>query len=139
MTVTPYLFFKGDCADALTTYARIFGSPAPELMTAGSMPGADQLPPGSADKIMHGTVHVGATKVYASDDFDGTTPPMAGSSVMADLPTAAAARAVFDALAEGGEVQMPFEATFWSAGFGSLTDRFGIRWMVGADEPPAQD
>ena len=28
------------------------------------------------------------------------------------------------ALSEGGEVSMPFEATFWSRGFGMCTDRF---------------
>ena len=37
---------------------------------------------------------------------------------------------VFDALAEGGEIQMPFEATFWSPGFGMLADRWGTPWMV---------
>jgi PhnB protein len=25
---------------------------------------------------------------------------------------------------------MPFAATFWSPGFGMVTDRFGIPWMV---------
>jgi PhnB protein len=25
---------------------------------------------------------------------------------------------------------MPFAETFWSPGFGSLVDRFGIPWMV---------
>ena len=46
---------------------------------------------------------------------------------------------VFEALAEGGEVQMPFEAVFWSKGFGACVDRFGIPWMVdaGDPEPPA--
>ncbi len=135
MTVTPYLFFKDTCAEALTTYARIFGSPAPNLVVAEARAG---MPPGSEGKIMHGTLMVGATKLYGADDFNGTTPPMAGSSVMAELPTAAAARAVFDELADGGEVRMPFEPTFWSAGFGSLTDRFGTRWMVGTDEPPQE-
>ena len=37
---------------------------------------------------------------------------------------------VFDALAVGGQVTMPFAATFWSPGFGMVTDRFGTPWMV---------
>ena len=37
---------------------------------------------------------------------------------------------VFDALAAGGQVTMPFAATFWSPGFGMVTDRFGTPWMV---------
>jgi PhnB protein len=42
------------------------------------------------------------------------------------------ARGIFAALAEGGEVGMPFQATFWSPGFGALVDRFGIPWEVNA-------
>lgn len=39
-------------------------------------------------------------------------------------------RRVFDALSEGGKVGMAFGETFWSPGYGNLTDRFGIPWMV---------
>jgi PhnB protein len=37
---------------------------------------------------------------------------------------------IFNALAENGTVQMPFQKTFWAAGFGMCVDRFGIPWMV---------
>jgi hypothetical protein len=30
----------------------------------------------------------------------------------------------------GGKVGMAFGETFWSPGYGSLTDKFGIPWMV---------
>ena len=33
-------------------------------------------------------------------------------------------------LAEGGEIQMPFEKQMWGDEFGALTDRYGIPWMV---------
>ena len=36
-------------------------------------------------------------------------------------------------LAEGGEVEMALEETFWSPAFGVCVDRFGTPWMVGAD------
>lgn len=39
-------------------------------------------------------------------------------------------RHLFDALAQGGQVVMPFEATFWSPGFGMARDRFGTPWMI---------
>jgi PhnB protein len=44
------------------------------------------------------------------------------------------AERAFNALAAGGQVQMPFQKTFWSAGFGMLTDRFGVPWMVNCGE-----
>ena len=40
------------------------------------------------------------------------------------------AQRLFAALSEGGTVSMPITKMFWGAHFGSLTDRFGIQWMV---------
>ncbi len=37
---------------------------------------------------------------------------------------------LFRGLAEGGEVTMDLQDTFWNAYYGSLTDRFGVNWMV---------
>ena len=46
-----------------------------------------------------------------------------------EWPTVAEAKAAFDTMAEGGEVQMPFGPTSWAAGFGMARDRFGVPWM----------
>jgi PhnB protein len=46
-------------------------------------------------------------------------------------------RAMFDALAEGGTVRMPLAEQFWGDTFGSLTDRFGIHWMMNIGKAPA--
>ncbi len=43
------------------------------------------------------------------------------------------AERIFNALAQGGQVQMPFTATFWAKGFGMALDRFGTPWMVNAE------
>ena len=48
----------------------------------------------------------------------------------------AQARRWFEQLSEGGKQVMPFAETFWSPGFGSLVDRFGIPWMVNTDGGP---
>ena len=44
---------------------------------------------------------------------------------------------IFQALSDGGTITMPFAKTFWSPGFGMLTDRFGTPWMVNVFEQPA--
>lgn len=49
--------------------------------------------------------------------------------------TRAEADRLFNALAAGGEIDMPLQDMFWGAYFGSLTDRFGIRWMVNFAQP----
>jgi PhnB protein len=44
---------------------------------------------------------------------------------------------IFQLLAAGGIVKMPFSATFWSPGFGMLVDQFGVPWMVNVDAMPS--
>ncbi len=136
MNIKPYIFFNGQAREAATTYADIFGTQVPEFMTMEGAPPDMDLPAERKDWIMHCEMQVGDSAIYLSDDFMANAPAMQGSSLMVSLATAAEGKAVFDRLAEGGEIRMKWEPTFWSAGFGSLTDRFGIRWMVGTDETP---
>lgn len=37
---------------------------------------------------------------------------------------------IFDALANGGKVDYPLQATFWNSIFGMVTDRYGIHWQL---------
>jgi PhnB protein len=137
MQPIPYLFFTNTCAEAMFFYADVFGAPEPEIMPLAAMPEDEQanMPGVPADAVMHAAVKIGDGWIFASDDPSGSTPPMAGASVNVSMPTAEEARRVFDRLAEGGEVRMPLERTFWTPAFGTLTDRFGTRWMVMADSP----
>ncbi|BBI47918.1 hypothetical protein HORIV_03390 [Vreelandella olivaria] len=57
------------------------------------------------------------------------TPPQ-GVEVQLEYHDIEQAARTFAQLAEGGKIIMPFEATFWSPGFGMATDRFGVGWMV---------
>ncbi|MBB3711581.1 PhnB protein [Limimaricola variabilis] len=135
MTPIPYLTFHGNCLEALETYRRIFDAPEPNVMTFGEAPQdvRDSMPETSPQAVLHAALKIGDGWIYGSDDIMGGTPRMAGCSVTVDLPDAARARAVFDALADHGEVHMAFSPTFWSKGFGMLTDRYGIRWMIGVE------
>jgi len=137
MTPTPYLFFNGQCADALAAYADIFGGEIMDQMPASGMPPEYDVPEERKNWVMHARIRIGDGYLMASDDVTGSSPAMAGTSVMVELPTAAEGKTVFDRLAEGGEIQMAWAPTFWSTGFGTLTDRFGIKWMIGSAEQPS--
>ncbi len=136
-----YLFFNGDCRAALDTYTRVFGGTVEYMMTAADMPDGEipgGIPEDRRDWIMHANLRIGEGQLMASDTMTGTSAAMDGCSVIVELPDADQARAAFDALAEGGEITMPFEATFWSPGFGTLRDKFGVRWMIGTETPPEE-
>ncbi len=131
MNPTPYLIFNGNCREAVTAYAEIFGGEITMMMTGAEMPGMD-VPDDKKDWIMHSMIAFEGGLLMASDDMMGTTPPMAGSWVMMEMPSAEAAKSAFDALSQGGEVTMPFGPTDWAPGFGMVSDRFGAHWMVSA-------
>lgn len=137
MVPTPYLFFNGDCAEAIAFYAEVFGGEIIGRMPASELPAEFAVPEDRRDWVMHSTIKIGNGQIMASDNIMGTSDKMAGASVSMIYSTAAEAKAIYDRLADGGEIQMPFSPTFWSAGFGTLTDRFGIKWMVGTDQPPS--
>lgn len=137
MALTPYLFFPGTCDAAMTTYAGLFGTGPLVINRMSEGPPGMPVPDGAGNKVMHAALPVEGGWLYAADDIAGDYPPMQGVSVMLEFPTFARAQAVFDRLSAGGEVRMPFEAQFWTPGFGALTDAFGIRWMIGVQSPTA--
>ena len=136
MQPTPYLMFNGNCAEVMAAYAEIFGG-TPEIIPASQMPPEIPVSEDRKGWVTHSSLKIGDGQLMASDNIFGTAAPMAGCSVMVSLATASEAQAVFTKLADGGTIGMPFAPTFWCAGFGTLTDRFGVHWMVGCDEPPA--
>lgn len=133
MQPIPYLFFRGHAEEAVRAYARVFGAPEPQIMRIGDVP--EPMPGAEPHHVMHAAVKVGDGWIYASDYAEASD--MAGSCIAVTQPTPEESRRVFDALAEGGVVQMPLEKTFWSPAFGQLTDRWGTRWMIDTVNPDA--
>jgi PhnB protein len=129
MAFNPYLNFDGNCREAMAFYADVFGA------TDLSIMGPEAAPPEAVadwptDRVMHAQFsHAGGT-LMGADLPPGMHAPQSGVSVYHEAPGVEAARALFDKLAVGGTVNMPFDRTFWSPGFGGVTDRFGTSWMI---------
>src|SRR5438128_12651095 len=137
MAFRPYLAFAGNCRAAFTRYQEVFGGELVLLTMADVPADAGPPPPGAKpDAIMHAALTSSAELLMGADDpsgsFDGR---VNGMCVNYSVPDAAEAKRVFDALSEGGQVQMPLGQTFFSPAFGMCTDRFGIPWMVMAESP----
>jgi PhnB protein len=132
-----HLSFNGQCAAAFKFYERSIGAKVNFVATYGESPMAGEVPPEWSDKIMHATLTVGDITVMGADSPPQNYKEASGFSVVLGTPDLAEAQRLFKALAEGGQVQMEFQKTFWSAGFGILTDQFGIPWMVNCEQEPA--
>lgn len=129
--IDTYLFFDGTCAEAMRFYEKVLGGKLQALMQyKDGPPGACAA--GAEDRVMHAALVVGDRMLMASDTVpkfghDGNK----GFAVSLMFDTAAEAQRAFDALADGGKVEMPLAASFFMETFGTLTDRFGIPWMIG--------
>lgn len=135
-TFHPYLFFSGDCRQAFATYHQVFGGDL-QVMTNGDVPEDARVPGAPADSVMHAAITLpGGGLLMGSDDPTGDGGPKLGVAVSVSVADEGEAKRVFDALAEGGEVQMPLEATFFSPAFGGVLDRYGVSWLVGAEGEP---
>lgn len=130
----PYVFFNGNCAEAMRAYERILGGEL-SLMTVGESPDAQQFGPEAKERILHGSLDLGDDDLLLASDWMDPSPykGVHGTALSLTYATKPEAARVFNALAEGGRVTMPLEKTFWSEAFGMLVDRFGVSWMVGLE------
>jgi len=130
-TTTPYIFFNGNCAQALDFYGKVLGAKLEAKMTYGESPAAAHVPADAHGKIVHARFRIGDSVVMASDDVRGQPPQKASRfSLSISAAKAADAERIFAGLSEGGEVSMKMEKTFFAERFGSTVDKFGIPWMV---------
>lgn len=131
-SVRPYLFFSGQCEQALAFYQEAIGATVGMVLRFNESPDpsvTDSVPEGFRNKIMHCEFKAGDLTIMASDGC-GEEPAMSGFRLAMQVPTEVDADRVFNALAEGGTIDMPLAKTFFSPRYGQVTDRFNVGWMV---------
>ncbi|SFK57796.1 VOC family protein [Methylocapsa palsarum] len=131
MHIHTYLNFNGRADEAIEFYKRALGATVVRLMRYKDNPQSGMgQPVADPDKVMHAELRIGETTLLASDGGCREVSGFEGVSLSLFVSDDIEAGRVFAALAEGGQVQMPLTPTFFSSGFGMLTDRLGISWMV---------
>ncbi|MBO6586041.1 MAG: VOC family protein [Gracilimonas sp.] len=131
-TLVPYLFFRGNCEEAMNYYKECLDGEITALQRFGDteMPVDDE----HKQKIMHGELKADGIHMMFSDGAphkDITE----GDNVQLNINIDSEEEQdrLFELLSEGGEVTMPLETTFWGARYGMLKDKFGIRWMLNCE------
>jgi PhnB protein len=139
MPVTPYLFLDGRCEEAIEFYKKSLGAEVGAMMRFKEGPADHQPAPGTEDKIMHACVTIQGTPVMMSDGrcMGGMT--YQGFALSLDAGEPAEGERMFNALADGGQVQMPLMETFFAKSFGMVADKFGVSWMVIAGPKSPQE
>ena len=125
--LAPYINFQGNARDAMELYHRILGG---KLDLLASDDSGNPRPAGPGDRIMHARLEADGIVIIASDGSP-RYPAKVGDHIGLSIGGTDRDRltAVFNGLAEGGQVKMPLTDAPWGTA-GWLTDRFGINWNV---------
>lgn len=135
----PHLGFNGNCSEAFDFYAHLFGGKIVSKTTYAEFPPEMAFPDEAKGLIGNEMLELpGGAMLYGGDTPPGMSyTPMAGLMITINFPTIEQAQHVFDALADNGEVMMPFAPTFWAEKFGFVTDKYGVRWGVNGNLGPS--
>jgi PhnB protein len=128
------LAFNGECDAAFTLYQQCLGGTVTFRLAWGDSPMADQAPPEWHDKVVHATLTVGGAALSGADVLPGVYQRPQGFQIQLNLDDVAAAERIFTQLAEGGEVTVSLQQTFWAQRFGAVVDRFGVPWSINCGE-----
>ncbi|MBE9466587.1 VOC family protein [Dyadobacter subterraneus] len=129
MKLIPYLNFQGTCEEAIDFYLTVFEG---EIVYKDYFKNAPmEIPEDYKEKIMHCQLDFGDNTLMACDAFPGVEIKEGnGVDLSIGFDEEVKAEEIFNKLAEGGKITMPFEKQFWGAWLGQLTDSFGKKWMI---------
>jgi PhnB protein len=134
MNMHTYVNFAGRCAEAFRFYEKHLGGTIGMMMTHGQAPDQSQMiKPEWKDAVLHARISIGGTELMGADIPNAQ--PMRSAYLSLAVDSDAQAERVFSALADGGEVFMPIQETFFASRFGQLRDQFGINWMIMRERP----
>ena len=136
--VSTYLNFGRETEQAFNFYKSVFGTEfVGEVNRMGIMPPVEGQPPLSDDDknlVLHCAIPIlGGYMLMGSDAPESMGLSVnIGNNVYINLEpdTRGEADRLFGALSDGGEVEMPLAEQFWGDYFGSLKDKFGVKWMI---------
>lgn len=137
-----YLNFAGKTEEAFRFYKSVFqtdfSAPIHRMDSAPPAPGMPTLTEAEKNLVMHIELPItGGHILMGTDTLESMGHHLdVGNNVHINLEpdTRAEANRLFAALAEGGKVTMPLADMFWGAYFGSVTDKYGVQWMVNCVE-----
>lgn len=141
---TTHLNFRGDAREALAFYQSVFGghlvvNTYADFGMPAEIPGSDKVVFGlvAADngfRLMGydipGRTEGGIAGRGSTHRENGTTVTDQAVFVSISSLTLDELQRYWDGLAVDATIVEPLAASAWSAGFGMLTDRFGVTWSV---------
>ena len=135
MKLETFLNYGGNCAEALRFYEKHLGGKIEFMMTYDQAPATAQVPPAPKHFILHARIKIAGAEIMASDVPPGRFQPMRSAYLALAVDANEEAERIHKLLADGGEIFMPMEETFFAHRFSMLRDKFGTSWMIIYERP----
>ncbi|HUQ97701.1 MAG TPA: VOC family protein [Chitinophagaceae bacterium] len=131
----PYIHFNGNAEEAFTFYKIVFGGAFAKLMRYNDLSSeAYPIPENDARKLMHIALPIGKNSMLLGSDvmemMGQVTETDNRNTISITAESRDEADTLFNALSNGGHIEMPITDGPLGAYFGMLTDKFGVQWMV---------
>jgi PhnB protein len=129
--VTPFLLFRGNCAEAMEFYRSCLGGEL-SITKLGDTPMKDDMPADQMDKVVNAVLQRGDIVITATDWLHRTRMPKDGNMFgiyLTDAPYDEL-RAVFDRLSDGADPDLLDDLRDLPFGvYGHLVDKYGVQWF----------
>jgi PhnB protein len=133
MKLYTYLNFNGNCRAAFEYYEKHLGGKILAMRTHSEAKSGTAIPKEWESAILYARMTLGETELMANDVPPDRQQPMRSAYLFLSVSGSDEAERVFSSLAEGGEIIMPLQETFWAAKYAVVRDQFGTLWMINAD------
>lgn len=129
--ISPAIHFPGTCREAIHFYEEVFGATDKQIDYYHDAP-ADSgftFTDDAKDFVMHATLTICGTPVNLSDSQESIIP---GNMYCLNVffPSAEEVCRAFDRLKEGGKIIVELGPQFFSKMYGSIEDKFGVKWQL---------
>ncbi|CAM4364460.1 MAG: VOC family protein [Paenibacillus macerans] len=137
LLTTPLIALNGQAEEAIAFYEQALQAKVAFKQTFGEMPEPQQPMTDEVKKrIAHSILKLGETELYVCDIFPGE-PHQPGSQVTVCLTSSTAdyTQQLYEALKEGGRVDLPLQSIYFSPAYAVVTDKFGVTFHLFTNRP----
>lgn len=132
-SLIPFLEMNGSANEAIDLYVKVLDAKVTYMLRFRDMPENPEapLPLEKKDWVNYAVLKIGDSELQITDNVTGSTYEK-GTQITIVVQTDEKEKAIqyFEALKQGGRVNDPLQASFFSPAYGNVTDKFGITFRI---------
>jgi PhnB protein len=129
----PFLEMNGSAQEAIDLYVKALDAKVAYMLRFGDMPEDPEapLPPEKKNWVNYAILKIGDSELQITDHITGSTYEK-GTQITIVVQTNDKDKVAnyFEVLKEGGQVNDPLQASFFSPAHGNVTDKFGVTFRI---------